>query len=73
MCLVATKEKIITNPNYPPEMVYNSRFRRSLYTVGLIMRYFDFTKPDVYGEGIPGGKLLIFKFLKNIFNLIKKN
>lgn len=55
LCLVATKDKIISTPNYPPEMVYNSRFRRSLYTVGLIMRYFDFTKPDVYGEGQPGG------------------
>lgn len=34
------------------------------------MRYFDFTKPDVYGEGQPGGKFLFLNYKKTL--LIKK-
>ncbi|XP_062705651.1 nipped-B protein-like isoform X2 [Aedes albopictus] len=47
--LVSSKEKLISDPSIPIEQLYRPQFRRSIYTVGLIMRYFDFKQPDVYG------------------------
>ncbi|XP_062548441.1 nipped-B protein isoform X2 [Armigeres subalbatus] len=47
--LVSSKEKLISDPSIPIEQLYRPQFRRSIYTVGLIMRYFDFRLPDVYG------------------------
>lgn len=51
--LVNSREKLIQNPGYPMEQIYTSLFRRSMFTVGLLTRYFDFTKPPVYGHGLP--------------------
>lgn len=47
--LVSSKEKLISDPSIPIEQLYRPQFRRSIYTVGLIMRYFDFKQPEVYG------------------------
>lgn len=32
--------------------IYRPQFRRGLFTIGLIMRFFDFKQPAVYGEGL---------------------
>jgi cohesin loading factor subunit SCC2 len=53
---VSSKEKLISVPNFPIEHIYKPLFRRSLFTVGLITRYFDFKEPEVYGEGPPAGE-----------------
>ncbi|XP_053692566.1 nipped-B protein [Sabethes cyaneus] len=47
--LVSSKDKLISDPSIPIEQLYRPQFRRSIYTVGLIMRYFDFKQPEVYG------------------------
>lgn len=49
--LLAAKERIIKDPSLPEEQVYHPvhTFRRSIYTVGLLMRYFNFNLPEVYG------------------------
>lgn len=46
--LVSSK-KLLSESAIPIEQLYRPQFRRSIYTVGLIMRYFDFKQPDVYG------------------------
>lgn len=51
--LVQSRERLVQNPNYPMEQIYTTLFRRSMFTVGLLTRYFDFTKPAVYGQGLP--------------------
>lgn len=38
------------NPNVAIEQIYNPVFRRGIFTVGLLMRYFDFSRPDVNGS-----------------------
>uniref|UniRef100_A0A2M4B869 Nipped-B protein n=1 Tax=Anopheles marajoara TaxID=58244 RepID=A0A2M4B869_9DIPT len=47
--LVCIKDKLRADPSLPIEQVYRPQFRRSIFTVGLIMRYFDFRLPEVYG------------------------
>ncbi|XP_049537258.1 nipped-B protein isoform X2 [Anopheles darlingi] len=47
--LVCIKDKLRADPSIPIEQVYRPQFRRSIFTVGLIMRYFDFRLPEVYG------------------------
>lgn len=36
-------------PEFPLAKVLNPAFRRSIFTVGLLMRHFDFKNPLVYG------------------------
>lgn len=55
MTLVQCREKLVQDPGYPLEQIYTSLFRRSMFTVGLLTRYFDFTKPAVYGQGQADG------------------
>lgn len=38
------------NPNVSTDQIYNPVFRRGIFTVGLLMRYFDFSRPDVNGS-----------------------
>lgn len=40
------------HPNYPLANIYRPQFRRGLFTIGLLMRFFDFKQPIVYGEGL---------------------
>ncbi|XP_058126346.1 nipped-B protein [Anopheles ziemanni] len=48
--LVCIKEKLTSSKNsIPIEQFFRPQFRRSIFTVGLIMRYFDFKLPEVYG------------------------
>ncbi|GAB0086695.1 Nipped-B protein [Sergentomyia squamirostris] len=50
--LQSCKERAEQNPNFSLEMAFKSAgFRRSIFIIGLLMRYFDFNVPDVYGEG----------------------
>lgn len=51
--LVQCRDKLVQDPSFPVEQIYTSFFRRSLFTVGLLTRYFDFSKPPVYGQGQP--------------------
>lgn len=44
--------KLEKNPTYPIGNIYGRNFRRSLFTIGLIMRYFDFKLPMINGEGL---------------------
>ncbi|XP_037927462.1 nipped-B protein [Teleopsis dalmanni] len=41
--------------NHTIETIYTPMFRRSLFTIGILMRYFDFKSPDVIGDlnGLP--------------------
>lgn len=66
--LVQCREKLIQNPGYPLEQIYTSLFRRSIFTVGLLTRYFDFTQPAVYGEHLPDA--LSPKICDNIFDCL---
>uniref|UniRef100_A0A182VUI9 Nipped-B protein n=1 Tax=Anopheles minimus TaxID=112268 RepID=A0A182VUI9_9DIPT len=47
--LVSIKDKLATDTSIPIEQYFRPQFRRSIFTVGLIMRYFDFRLPEVYG------------------------
>uniref|UniRef100_A0A182K7J1 Nipped-B protein n=1 Tax=Anopheles christyi TaxID=43041 RepID=A0A182K7J1_9DIPT len=47
--LVCIKDKLVSDPSIPIEQYFRPQFRRSIFTVGLIMRYFDFQLPEVYG------------------------
>ncbi|XP_053666825.1 nipped-B protein [Anopheles marshallii] len=47
--LVSIKDKLASDPSIPIEQYFRPQFRRSIFTVGLIMRYFDFRLPEVYG------------------------
>lgn len=48
--LVHSKDLLMKNPNVSTEQIYNPVFRRGIFTVGLLMRYFDFSRPDVNGS-----------------------
>lgn len=48
--LVHPKDLFIKNPKVSIEQIYNPVFRRGIFTVGLLMRYFDFSRPDVNGS-----------------------
>lgn len=48
--LVQTKDVLVKNPNVSTDQIYNPVFRRGIFTVGLLMRYFDFSRPDVNGS-----------------------
>jgi len=47
----------MSTPDFPLENLYKPFFRRSIYTIGLIMRYFDFKNPIVYGTDIDDDNL----------------
>lgn len=38
------------NAKYISNIKYRQYFRRALFTIGLLLRYFDFRDPDVYGD-----------------------
>lgn len=48
--LVQAKELLLRNPNVPTDQIYNPVFRRGIFTVGLLMRFFDFSRPAVNGS-----------------------
>ncbi len=41
-------------------------FRRALFTVSLLLRYFDFSKPEVY-DGLPSGNDTVLEVFENVF------
>lgn len=45
-----SKDLLMKNPNVSENQIYNPVFRRGIFTVGLLMRYFDFSRPDVNGS-----------------------
>lgn len=50
--IINSRTQLESKPNYPIENIYRPTFRRGLFTIGLIMRFFDFKMPEVYGEGL---------------------
>lgn len=50
--IINSQQQLEKNPNYPIANIYRPQFRRGLFTIGLIMRFFDFKQPAVYGEGL---------------------
>lgn len=51
--IINSRDHLERNPTFPVANIYKPTFRRSLFTIGLIMRYFDFKLPQVYGDGLP--------------------
>ncbi|XP_055853643.1 nipped-B protein isoform X3 [Episyrphus balteatus] len=45
-----SRDQVAKN-NYSIDSIYTPIFRRSLFTIGILMRYFDFKSPKVLGEG----------------------
>ncbi|XP_058453051.1 nipped-B protein [Malaya genurostris] len=68
--LVSSKEKIMSDPTVPIEQLYRPQFRRSIYTVGLIMRYFDFKQPAVYGGGEDAQGALPASICEEVYNTL---
>lgn len=59
------------NPNVPIEHIYNPVFRRGIFTVGLLMRYFDFSRPDVNGSNTnERSEFAVSKFYSNLHKSI---
>jgi hypothetical protein len=60
--LLQTKERLQKNANLPAEQIYTPVFRRGIFTVGLLMRFFDFSRADVNGSNTNerSEKILIF-------------
>lgn len=50
--IIHSRTQIDTRPDIPIQAIYRPNFRRGLYTIGLIFRFFDFKLPQVYGEGL---------------------
>lgn len=60
------KDKLQSESDAP--LVNYNILRRSIYIVGLFMRYFDFSDPAVYGANCTVGKKLYFYFVSyNLF------
>lgn len=55
-CLVSTKDKLIIDPDTPADQIYKPVFRRGIFTVGLLTRYFDFNLPEINGANSEGGR-----------------
>lgn len=53
--IIVQRQHLEMNSDYPVENVYQPLFRRGLYTIGQIFRFFDFKLPSVYGEGLSSG------------------
>ncbi|XP_055384070.1 nipped-B protein [Condylostylus longicornis] len=45
----SSRDQLKRNPNLPMDSIYQPIFRRSLYTIGILMRFFDFKSPMVLG------------------------
>lgn len=64
------KDKLQSESDAP--VVNYNILRRSIYIVGLFMRYFDFSDPAVYGANCTVGKKLKFMHYKyNIDDFFK--
>lgn len=50
--ILRSRAKLETDPKFPIGNIYSKDFRRAVFTIGLIMRYFDFRQPAVNGEGL---------------------
>lgn len=50
--IINSRNQLESSSNYPIENIYRPQFRRGLFTIGLILRFFDFKLPQVYGEGL---------------------
>lgn len=50
--IINSRTQLQSKPNYPVENIYRPQFRRGLFTIGLILRFFDFKQTQVYGEGL---------------------
>lgn len=50
--IINSRTQLQLKPNYPVENIYRPQFRRGLFTVGLIFRFFDFKQPQVFGDGL---------------------
>ncbi|XP_055299107.1 nipped-B protein isoform X6 [Sitodiplosis mosellana] len=50
--IINSHNQLQKHPSYPIANIYRPQFRRGLFTIGLIMRFFDFKQPTVYGEGL---------------------
>ncbi|XP_063699884.1 nipped-B protein [Culicoides brevitarsis] len=48
--LVPSRKKLETDPNFPLAKIFSPMFRRSIYTIGLLLRHFDFKNVEVYGN-----------------------
>lgn len=60
--LVYTKERMIRDPNLPSEQIYTPVFRRGIFTVGLLMRFFDFSRVDVNGSNTNERSMKLIKY-----------
>lgn len=47
--MVKSKEHVLANPTVTIDKIYTPIFRRSLFTIGILMRYFDFKSRRVLG------------------------
>lgn len=54
---MVAKDKLMKEPNTPPEQIYKPVFRRAIFSVGFLMRYFNFSMPEVYGANAVGNGL----------------
>lgn len=50
--IINSRNQIESRPGFQIQNIYRPNFRRGLYTIGLILRFFDFKLPQVYGEGL---------------------
>lgn len=50
--IINSRTQLESKPNFPIDHIYRPNFRRGLFTIGLIMRFFDFKIPEVYGDGL---------------------
>lgn len=56
--ILSSRNKLESDPVYPLENIFRGTFRRGIFTIGLIFRFFDFKSPIVIGEATG---LLIFQ------------
>ncbi|KAL9926619.1 nipped-B cohesin loading factor isoform 2-T4 [Glossina fuscipes fuscipes] len=49
-----SRNQVVKN-NHSIDEIYTPMFRRSLFTIGILMRYFDFKAPHVIGDASGGG------------------
>lgn len=52
--LVPSRKKLESEPGFPLAKIFSPMFRRSIYTVGLLLRHFDFKDVEVYGNNDKG-------------------
>lgn len=50
--IINSHNQLQKQPNYPIANIYRPQFRRGVFTIGLIMRFFDFKHPNVHGGGL---------------------